>query len=72
VTRGANQPTLFDMPPKPRAKRRVLMHVVDAGPFNDEADMVLFECFKCGHETDWMTMRPSEAKRGIPCPNCNH
>lgn len=62
-------------PPKPRAKRRVLCHVIDAGDTGGceghEAD-VRFKCQKCGHETDWIRMpTASAAKRGIPCPNCN-
>lgn len=57
---------LFPETVPPRAKPRVLMHVVDAGP---EAQK--FECRSCGYD-DWYHAVPvSEAKRGIACPNCN-
>ncbi len=60
---------LFDTtgPPKPR---RVLMHVIDAGPFLDDEDIVKFRC-KCGYESERMIMKASIAKRGVPCPKCN-
>ena len=66
-----HQPALFDVEPKPRAAPRKLMHVNDAGPFGEDEDMVRFLCRLCGYHSDWMTMKPSEAKRGIPCPRCN-
>lgn len=59
--------SLFDNPPKPRAKPRVMMHVIDAGD-----GMAQFGCRKCGHETDWESVESvTVAKRGIPCPKCN-
>lgn len=61
---------------KPRRKPRVLMHVCDSGvpsyadDYNRES-MVLFKCGRCGHESEWVQMLDSEARRGVPCPNCN-
>lgn len=66
-----NPPRLFDVPSKPRAKPRKLMHVYDAGPGYDERDRVKFLCPHCGHESEWMLIKCSDAKRGIPCPKCN-
>lgn len=63
---------LFEVPPKLKAARRVLMHVVDAGPGNGpNVDMVVLQCGRCGHTTDWHERRRSEAMRGVPCPKCN-
>lgn len=65
---------LFDLPAAPRAKPRKLMHVIDAGPGECDAakyDMVRFWCQRCGLETDWQEVLRTEAKRGVPCPNCN-
>lgn len=56
---------------KPRRKPRKLMHVCDAGPGDEEEDLVRFRCARCDHETEWMLMKTAEAKRGIPCPACN-
>ena len=67
------QPKLFDVQ-KPRQPRRVLMHVIDAGPgccSDGTTDTVRLGCAKCGHETEWQEMRVSDAKRGVPCPVCN-
>lgn len=52
----------------PRAKRRVMAHVADAG-----VDVILFTCSRCGWESGWIDfdMSVSEAKRGIPCEVCN-
>ena len=61
--------TMFDVS-RPRAKSRVLMHVIDAGAYLDDKDNVKFAC-KCGYESEWMVMRFAEAKRGVPCPKCN-
>lgn len=61
--------SLFDHLPRTR-KRRVMMHVVDAGP-----GAVQLKCRRCGHDTGWVLWRPeltiSDYKRGLPCPNCN-
>lgn len=67
--------TLFEMPSAPRAKRRVLMHVIDAGDCGacrgNECDCV-FYCRRCGHTSDWTRVaNTSEGKRGQPCPFCN-
>lgn len=66
-------PRLFDDPAQNR-KRRILMQVTDAG-----TDSVQVECRKCGHK-EWLrasrysdegAVTHPEARRGIPCPNCN-
>lgn len=58
---------LFPQEPIPRAKPRVMMHIIDAG-----ADLALFECGRCGYDTDWLPYGSwSDAKRGMPCPHCN-
>ena len=60
---------------KPRAARRVLMHVHDAG-YSDgyHADFtgpaVRLRCRGCGHDTGWVPMAPGD-KRGRACPACN-
>ena len=57
-------------------RRRVLMHVIDAGDHgcvSNDAGIAVYKCRKCGHETDWTPFRTfTEAKRGVPCPDCNH
>ena len=63
---------LFKKADIPRRKRRVMMHVMDAG--NGPSCMVIeFECKKCGHNTGWIKDEKSvsENKRGMPCPKCN-
>lgn len=71
------QKRLFDMPPKPRAAARKLMHVIDAGPGCSselepgERHNVRFGCRRCGNETDWQLHTLTDAKRGIPCPACS-
>lgn len=64
---------LFDLPPKPRAAPRKLMHVIDAGDDQiGESDcMAIFACKRCGYRSDWLSMRYGVAKRGVPCPKCN-
>jgi DNA-directed RNA polymerase subunit RPC12/RpoP len=47
------------------------MHVCDAGPCCDEADLVRFRCARCGHESEWIEMGVAAAKRGVPCPVCD-
>lgn len=53
------------------------MHVCDAGDAGcggDDGDtgIAQFACQRCGHHTDWLPVRTiSDAKRGMPCPNCN-
>jgi DNA-directed RNA polymerase subunit RPC12/RpoP len=70
------QTDLFGFDPAPRRKPKKLMHVVDACA--DEcgetsgAQLVMFGCQRCGHETDWVEMpNVTSAKRGVPCPVCN-
>lgn len=62
----ARTPDMFEK--LPRRKARVLMHVADAGQ-----DMIRFECYVCGHDTGWIPdeITITDAKRGIPCPECN-
>ena len=56
---------------KPRRKRRVMMHVIDAG--QNTYKVIMFECSKCGYNTDWIRDERtiSENKRGMPCPKYN-
>lgn len=71
--------TLFDIPPKPRAKPKKRMHVIDAGdaPGGYSAEFpnrcsVRYSCRRCQLETRWLIADTlTEAKRGIPCPTCN-
>ncbi len=57
---------------EPRARRRHLMHVCDAGGDGPGSQIVRFSCAKCGHESEWMQgLMVTEAKRGIECPRCN-
>lgn len=67
---------LFDKgepPKKPRRPRRVLMHVIDAGPaeWSDTHDMVRFKCPRCKRETGWHLERLASVRFGVPCPECN-
>lgn len=63
---------LFPLEPRPRVKPVKRMHVIDAGIREDSAEIAVFECSRCGHKTDWTEIRATtEAKRGLPCPNCN-
>ncbi|GAB6043319.1 hypothetical protein [Endothiovibrio diazotrophicus] len=52
----------------PRKKPRVMAHVSVAA-----IDVIEFECLQCGWSSGWLEfdMTITEAKRGIPCPNCN-
>lgn len=60
---------MFDRPKTPRVVR---MHVTDAGIREDGAEIAVYKCSKCGHETGWTEFKNiTEAKRGIPCPQCN-
>lgn len=67
-------PDMFaDLKP-PRSKPRKLMHVSDASPdgcFGDGLATVRMSCARCGHESDWISLSVTEAKRGIPCPQCS-
>lgn len=67
----ARQAELFE---KPKTRRVVRMHVVDAGNgCGGEDDMIAkFACAKCGHASAWLRIRTiTEAKQGIACPCCN-
>lgn len=58
----------------PRSKPRKLMHVHDASPngcYGDGLETVRMNCARCGHETDWMALSVTKARRGIPCPKCS-
>ena len=56
----------------PRTKRIIRMKVVDAG-CGRGGNWIAFECWKCGHETGWLTdeWTVTENRRGLPCPVCN-
>lgn len=66
---------LFPETQKPRAKRRVMMHLFDAGDpgYVFDGDYIArFECSKCGRKTGWLMMQTiTEGRRGVPCPKCN-
>ncbi len=53
----------------PRAKPRVMMHMIDAGYAAGQIGH--FMCAKCGHDSDWVSATDTELRRGIPCPVCN-
>lgn len=63
---------LFASTEIPRAPRRKLMHVTDAGN-GPNGSVIEFHCIHCGHSTGWMadTKSVSENKRGRTCPKCN-
>lgn len=72
------QRSLFVLPPKPQRKPRKLMHVIEAGTGCDagaldrgERDRVRLRCPRCDHETGWILLTITEAKRGVACPACN-
>ncbi len=66
---------LFDDPPKPRRKRRVLMHASDVSfeviPRDQNKTLCRMKCDKCKHETEWTWIPRADVRRGVPCPNCN-
>lgn len=72
-----HQAQLFQTPRRDRLPPRKLMHVCDAGhsgccdSSGTSIEVVRFHCGRCDHESDWQSMKVIEAKRGIPCPNCN-
>ena len=65
------QPDVWPRPPRPpRAKPRVMMHLVDSG-----WEWAEYRCRKCGHE---MEAEVEDGPRGgtshyrtRPCPRCN-
>ena len=66
-----------DLPRPPRQKPRRLMHVSDvAGNGCDDLEglevKVTFYCPQCKFESDWLICdNATEAKCGMPCPQCN-
>ena len=74
---------LPDWSVKPTRIKRA--HVMDAGALESGGAGVRFRYARCGWESEWRRywakdmrcLRPdgvmslTEAKRGIPCPNCN-
>lgn len=64
---------LFERGDRVRRRPRVLMHVLDVSSDEPDAthDQVVMWCLRCDGKTDWITLPRAEAKRGIPCPNCN-
>ncbi len=61
----------FDKPVMPRIKR---MHVYDAGggDCTYPAFIAVFMCHRCGYQSDWLEIaNVKEARRGLPCPQCN-
>ena len=62
---------LFPGTKPPRAKPRVMMHVVDFG-YDGDITIGHMVCGKCGHDADWLMFdNDSEARHGAPCPKCN-
>lgn len=56
---------------KPRAKPRVMAHIVDAG-CGGESLIGKFECKHCGWKSGWISFATTtEGKRGVPCGRCN-
>jgi hypothetical protein len=64
---------LFPGTKPPRAVPRKLMHVCDASTddYDDGLATVRMSCTRCDHVSDWLAISVTEAKRGLPCPNCN-
>lgn len=64
------QAVLFDPPQRRSPVKR--MHVIDAGNNGPGPGMnAQFRCARCGHTSDWHPVKPTEARRGEPCPKCN-
>lgn len=66
-----SRPDLFPATKPPRAKRRVLMHMTDAGEFPDGKTCGKYHCDRCGADTGWVYTSFTELRRGIPCLDCN-
>lgn len=64
---------LFERGDRVRRRPRVMMHVLDVSSDEPDAthDHVVMWCRRCDGKTAWITLPRAEAKRGIPCPNCN-
>jgi hypothetical protein len=78
VGSAPRQLDMFENLRPPRAKPRILMHVTDAGQVHcgREEDLgkplCRMRCTRCAAESEWLVFDTvTEAKRGIPCPNCN-
>ncbi len=63
-------PDLFPGTKPPRAKPRVMMHMIDAGWA--VGSIGRFKCGQCGHDSDWIDATDTDLRRGVPCPACNH
>ena len=62
--------------PKPRAPRRVLMDVIDAGEADGRGPVARYLCRRCGHDTGWVDTPPGPRGGMLhhatsPCPRCN-
>lgn len=66
-------PDLFPGTKPPRARPRVLMHIADSTwSEHDDKPMCNMTCTRCGKESGWLVFDTvTEAKRGIPCEDCN-
>lgn len=66
----SRQLDLIERPPRKAPQK--LMHVCDAGEAEGKP-LVQMECSRCWHRSDWLVFDTvTEAKRGLPCPQCNH
>jgi hypothetical protein len=61
----SRQPTLFDLPRKPR---RVMMRLADAGP--GHPNWAKFVCDNCGNVTETNEASRTQLRRGLPCMAC--
>jgi DNA-directed RNA polymerase subunit RPC12/RpoP len=62
---------MFAEPKPQRAKPRVMMHGDDYG-YDGDITLGHMVCDKCGHVEGWLMFdNDTEAKRGVPCPQCN-
>lgn len=66
---------LFPKEELPRTRsRRVMMHIINGGcdPLEPGRQSYEFKCLKCGHRPGWTAVDSvTEARRGLPCPECN-
>lgn len=66
----ARQLELLERPPRKRPQK--LMHVCDAGDGGEGKPVVQMKCIHCDYQSEWLVFDTvTEAKRGLPCPNCN-
>lgn len=62
---------LFPSTKPPRAKPRVMAHIIDAG-CSCESNLARFRCRRCGWESEWLFVASiTGGKRGTPCEKCN-